>query len=280
MRDNVFTTSEYEHINEEYTRILDSKMKKLKVVSVRILIVYIVFFISALFIRGISSSLREFIAPIIGSICLTGLIIFMGLIVFVLVSYQYKSSKPFYDYVMKKIVEKINNNLEINIQLVDIVKTKYDFNFKGGLFTRYCTTKVRMHLQGDSINGKHFDMYETILSTSNGKSQSIHLNGIYIVTPSNETFYQQIRSNGSPHLTGKKYKLIEKIDGYKNYLNDESMIGANYKYVNLFKNLHKTLRYKKAYMSIIEKEIHFAVQPVTLYKYKELSSKIRLAQPI
>lgn len=262
----MFTTSEYEHIKEEYTSILDSKSKKMKVASIRVLVIYIVIFLFALIFGGILEPSKGIEIPIIGSI------IFVALIILFLVSYLYKSSKPFYELIIKKIVEKINNNLDINVRLIDIVKTKYDFNLRGGLFTRFCSTKVRMHLQGNSISGKHFDMYETILVTSNGKSQSIHFNGIYIVTQSNESFYQQIRTNGSPHLKGVSYNLIEKIDGYKNYISNESeMIGVNYQYVNLFKNLHDSLEYKKAYMSIIEKEVHFAVHPVTLYKYKKLS---------
>jgi len=262
----MFTTSEYGFIEEEYTKLLDSKTKKPKVVSSRLFMIFAILIILVLFSGIMKNEPWDLIVPIVGSI------IFLILIIFLLISFKYTSEKPFYEYIVKKIIDKINYNLDLNIQQMEIVKTKYDFNSKGGIFTRFSSTKVRMHLQGHSVHGKPFDLYETILITSDGKTQTTHLNGVYIVTPSNENFYQQIRTNGSPHLKGNKYDLIEKTDEFRNYLDkDTKMISVNDQYVNLFKKLHQSLGYKKAYMSIVEKEVHFAIQPVKLYEYKELS---------
>lgn len=261
----MFTDSELNYMNDEYKILVNETMLKHKKVSISLSVL-------ALFITGIifvldSVSNKSF-EWIVG---IYAILFLVGTLIYVLFSFKSTFKKPFYDVVVKKVIDKINFNLDLSLQYSSEKKIKFNHNNNGGIFSRYCRSNVRMHVDGFSIEGKQFDLFELALITGNGKNQHTHLDGMYIVTSNKTDIIQQIRTNGSPHLKGVKYRLIEKDLGYKLYLSDESeTLSPNKRYSDIFLSVMNDTMYKKAYMSVIENETHFAVHKVRLYKYKKI----------
>lgn len=262
----MFTESEFDYLLNEYTTIHNEKMKKHKKISI-ILIIGLVTIISLLYVFDLASKEPlNFLIPIYSGVVLVGLLIYL------LFSYGTGSSKAFYEFTVRKVIDKLNFHMELDLQYSTDKKTDFPHNKNSGLFTRYCRSNVRMYIKGSTVEDKKFELYELTLVTGSGKNQTTHMNGIYIVLGNNTKIIQQIRTNGKPHLKGTNYSRIESDYEYKVYLKEEMFerdLDENYK--DIFSRVMDNTSKQKGYLSVIENETHFALHPFKLYKYRKLT---------
>lgn len=262
----MFSISEFEYILNEYKEIHYEKMKNHKKLSVllTILLVLVVFSLYGLGIQ--KEDPFDFLIPMYSGISLFLLLIYLSF------SFGTGSSKAFYEFAVKKVIDKLNLNMDLGLQYSSNKKTDFSFNKKGGIFSRHCRSRVRMHIYGTSPHGVYFDLFELTLTTGSGNSQKTHLNGIYIVLENNLNTYQQVRTHGKPHLKGTEYTKLEEGYEYHVYLKEGlSQSSTNEGYINAFTRLMDGLEKQKGYLSVIENETHFALHPIKLYKYRKLS---------
>ena len=263
----MFTDYELGHMNEEYKISLNKAMIIHKRLSISI-------FFLVLSTIGIIIGL-DFVSDdsLKWVVAIYGILFLIGASIYIIFSFKFGVKKPFYDIVVKKVVEKINYNLDLNLQYSSDKKIEFNHNKSSGIFSRFCRSKVRMHINGFSIEDRQFDLFDLTLITGNGKNQRTHLNGIYIVTSNKTNIIQQIRTHGSPHLKGVKYRLIEKDFQYKLFLDDESeTFNQNKRYYDIFSSIMNDTMYKIAYMSVIKNETHFAIHKFKLYKHNKINS--------
>ncbi len=262
----MFSESEYEYILNEYTAIHNEKMKKHKIISL-LLMIGLLAIVSLLYVLGLTSEDPwNILIPVYSGI------IFIGLLIYLLFSYGTGSSKAFYEFVVRKVMEKINFHMELDLKYSTNKKTEFLFNKSSGIFSRFCRSNVRMHIKGSSLEDKQFELFELTLITGNGKNQHTHLNGIYIVLSNETNILEQVRTHGKPHLKGTNFQKIESDFRYRVYLNEDlDERDLNEKYIDMFSRVMDDSVKQKGYLSVIENETHFALHPFKLYKYRKLT---------
>lgn len=262
----MFSESEYDYLFNEYMELHKEKMKKHKQISVlsTIALVALVFGLYLLDLARLDPF--NILIPLYGGLGLIGLSFYM------LYSFGTGSSRAFYDFVVQKVIDKINFNHELELKYSSDKKTEFKHNKKSGLFSRHCKSVVRMYISGYSKAERPFELYELSLITGAGNSQQTHLNGIYIKLGNSTKVIQQIRTHGRPHLKGTSYQKVEAVADYKVYLK-EGMFerDLNENYLDLFSRVTRELENQKVYLSVIEHETHFAMHPFKLYKYRKLT---------
>jgi len=177
-----------------------------------------------------------------------------------LVSFKYVSEKPFFNYLYKNVYEYINQTEDLFLEYSAYVKTKKEFNKSGGLFTRFCNVKVRRYVKGYNEDQEPFDIYDTTLTTSNGKSQQVHFDGTYYVFKKALHTNVQIRTNGSPKLKGIKFNKVESISECKVYkIENEEINNTDYQLIDLYNRIKMSDNVKRVYIGVYNQEVHVAI---------------------
>ena len=128
------------------------------------------------------------------------------------------------------------------------------------MFVRGANVKTLRHVSGSTDNNEEFHLYDCQLTTSNGKSQTTHFNGIYIVIKKAHLHKFQVRSQGSPKLKGIKFKKDDTYTDQKVYVEEEQSLTDDMKrYISFFKSKLQHPLYKRLYFSTVEDEVHFAI---------------------
>lgn len=277
----MFTSGEYERINEELNHRLFSKGQKLKKVWITILlIVSLISGILVLVFPGqFESGGTAWILPMYG-----GMAFLVALIGF-LISMKYRSEKPYFEYLYDEIIQKINLNEGLFLEYQAYEKTDKQFNVTGGLFTRLSSIKVRRHLRGKSENEHKFDIYDCSMTTSNGKSQTTHFDGVYFVLHKDLNTSLQVRTNGSPKLKGVKYDRLKEFEDIKVYKpQDQNLGNIDHMFINYMKKLQNEENHKRVYVSIVEGAVHIALwyrkNPLRKPKTFDLTVLNRIAQDL
>ncbi|QVK19350.1 hypothetical protein KHQ81_06580 [Mycoplasmatota bacterium] len=264
----MFNVSEYEFISKKYFDMVKTRSTKSKLIWTPIFIIYVGIMIGLLFIPDfITSEPWKWLYPIYGGL------IFIGLLITIIWSYFGVSEKPAFNYLYKEVYAKINLENRSYYSYIPYEKIKNSFNKNGGIFSRYCRPEVKRHVSGTLRGGKHFDIYDLLLITNNGKNRQVHFNGTYFVIENHNPSLLQVRSKGRPHKKGGSYNKIEDITDIKVYLEKEKMLSnTELKYVQVVKQLKEKLDVKKIYLSLTENEIHLAIEPIEkMRKQKNLS---------
>ncbi len=264
----MFSESEYEYILSEYTIIHNEKMKIHKKISI-ILIIGLFAIVASLYALGFTAK-----EPANVSIPVYSGILMVVLLIYLMFSYGTGSSKAFYEFTVKKVIDKYNFHMELNLKYSTDKKTKFPHNNNSGIFSRYCRPNIRMYIKGRTVEDKEFELYELALISGNGKNQTTHMNGVYIVLGNNTKVIEQVRTNGRPHLKGTNYSRIETDTDYEYrvYLKEDMVerdLNENYK--DLFSRVMRDSVKQKGYLSVIENETHFAIHPFKLNKYRKLT---------
>lgn len=202
-----------------------------------------------------------------------GGIVFTGLTVALLISVFSISEKPAFNYLYKEIYNKLNQERGTFYEYIPYEKEKFEFNNRGGLFTRHCRTHIRRHVSGTSPNSNKFDIFDVTLISGSGKSQHTHFQGIYFFTSRSSSTFFQIRSHTRPNLKGIRYMRILEQEELKVYIEEgKSIANTEYKYIETVKRLKRNLKAKRIYLSVTNDEIHFAYVPtVQIRKQQNLS---------
>lgn len=252
----MFSSSEFERINDEFKQIQKQKKQKLQKgwsIFLLLTIILIIGFI-VIFPKQFNSGETAWILPTYGGMLLLTTI--LGL----LISSNSVSVKPYYTFLYDEIYNKINMHEGMSLNYKSYDKEARGFNKVGGLFTRGASVNVKRHIEGDSADHHHFNIYECSLVTSNGKNSQTHFNGVYFVLNKSINTSLQIRTNGSPKLKGVKFDKQDEFEDIRVYKEkDQSMLNIDYLFVTYMNKLAMNEEYKKVFLSIVDGQIHLGI---------------------
>lgn len=194
------------------------------------------------------------ILPVYGS-----MLFFPSLIGFIM-SFKYNSEKPFFEYLYPELYQCINREEGWFLNYHPYDKEEKEYNLKGGLFTRFATVQNFRHIDGKTSDEEVFHIFDCKMTTSNGKSQTTHFDGVYIVINKQNSSYLQIRSQGSPKLKGIKFDKKDTFDRFSIYKESNEMISfEDKKIVSMMSSLDQSGLYKHLYLSTVKDQIHLAL---------------------
>lgn len=252
----MFTISEFERINTEFNQELSKRKEKLTkiwgialLLTVIIIIGFIIAFPNQFKNPGVSWILPTYGGMLFATV-LTGFLITLG----------YRSEKPFFNVLFEAIYQKINmsEGMFLNYKAYD--NEDKSFNKRGGLFTSYATVRIKRHIIGDSDGHNHFNIYDTTMTTSSGKNQTTHFNGVYITLDKQFNTCIQIRTNGSPKLKGVSFDKNKEIEGIKVYKESgKELTNIDLQLIQFATKLSQNQLYKKVYLGVVDGQIHLAL---------------------
>lgn len=252
----MFFESEFNEINNTLSSLLQERRRKLTKVWGFLLvfvIVLIIFFI-VLFPKQFENGDTSWILPIYGGIAL------VGTLVGFLISVGFTSEKPYFEFLFPSIINKINMNEGLYLEYEAYEKQDKEFNREGGLFTSFASVKIRRRVEGYTEEQFKYKIYDCTMTTSNGKSQQVHFDGIYFVLRKQVMTDLQIRSKGSPKRKGVKYTRQDNVDSFKVYKrSSDEFSNLDFKYLRFMDSLKVDLNYKAIYLSVVEGQIHLAL---------------------
>jgi len=252
----MFTAIEFKRIHRKFKEVQSKRKQKIQKtwgiilgITVVILIAFIV-----IFPKQFQNPATVWILPTYG-----GMVFLVALIGF-LVSGRYLSEKPFFDDLFPQVYNKINITEGMTLDYKAYDNEDKGFNKIGGLFTRIASVKIRRHVLGTTEEQHRFNIYDCLMTTSNGKSQQTHFDGVYFVLEKNVNTSLQVRTNGSPRLKGIKFDKqpeFQEIRVYKEI--EQTMKSIDNQFVRFVSDLSRNQEYKKVYLSIIDGQIHLGL---------------------
>ncbi len=257
----MFTQESFYTIEKTYHEMLDASRFKMRRISLWVIFGVIV---SGVLIYNILSMVNAFESSneVLGLVGFVGFVLVFPIVAFVM-SYSYKSSKIYYNYIYKEVIEHINQMEGTFYQYTG--KKKYDKAHReiikeGGLYPA-ASVSVDNQIFGYSSEQYPFNMYQLRDISSNGQSSTIHFDGIYIVLKQPVASMFQIRTNGRPHQKEVKYKKIDKIDKISIYKpEDEQMALTDQKYLDIVKKLMYDENIRSVDISSNLSELHLGIQ--------------------
>lgn len=252
----MFTTSEIDVITTEYKKRQTERRKKLKKIwrTLLLITVIIVIMFVVLFPNQFDTGGTSWILPTYGGIALV--ITLLGY----LISTKFNSVKPMYEYLYDEVIEKINRHEGMFLRYTAFETENVEFNKTGGLFTRHSSLRVKRHVEGDTENHHHFNIYDCTMTTSSGNSSTTHFDGIYFVLHKQVNTMLQVRSNGSPKLKGIKFHRIQEYPTLKVYKElEQQLLSIDKMYIDFITKLSESTEYKRVYLSIVDGEVHVAL---------------------
>ncbi|MCK5762209.1 MAG: hypothetical protein KAH16_04860 [Candidatus Izimaplasma sp.] len=253
----MYMVSECDAVCKEYSKMVKNRSKKLAKTWTYILLAFIVILILLPFVPNIMSNETFRLLYII-----YGSMILVGLIIGVLVSTFSISDKPAFDYLYKEVYNKLNQERGTFYEYASYEKEKFEFNSRGGIFTRFCRSEVKRHVSGISSNGNNFNIFDVTLVTGGGKNRHVHFTGIYYVIKYSSSIIFQIRSHSKPHLKGVKLIKDNDIQEFKVFLEEgQNTSNIQYKFIETIERLKRNLSAKKIFLGITNDELHFAYIP-------------------
>lgn len=252
----MFTSGEYERINEELNQQLNSRRQKIKKVWFVILlsVSFICGGLILLFPNQFDDGSTAWILPVYGG----GL--FLTALVGYIVSMKYRSEKPYFEYLYNEVIHKINLNEGLFLDYQAYEKSDKEFNVKGGLFTRMSAIKVRRHIKGKSEKEHNFDIIDCTMTTSNGKSQQVHFDGVYYVLHKQLNTSIQVRSNSSPKLRGVKFDRLKEFEDIRVFKQEnDHLSNVDHMLIKFVQKLSEFEKYKKVSLGVIDGEIHVGI---------------------
>jgi hypothetical protein len=146
------------------------------------------------------------------------------------------------------------------LEYAPYVKDDKTFNKEGGLFTRFANVSVRRRIKGETEEHHRFRIYDCIMTTSSGKNQQTHFDGIYYILEKRQNTQIQVRSNGSPKEKGVKFDRLKEFEEMKVYKKEgESMLNIDHQFINLYNKLAAYNEHKRVYIGVNQDEVHVAL---------------------
>jgi len=276
----MFTSSEFDRINQEFMKKQKERKSKLLKVwgTLLALTVGLIIFFIILFPKQFESGGTAWILPTYG-----GMILLTVLIGFS-VSMSFTSEKPFFEFLFHEVIQKINMYEGTFLEYHAYEKKAGGFNKEGGLFTGFANVKLRRRLSGQTEDHHKFDIVDCIMTTSNGKSQQTHFDGTYFILDKRVSSSLQVRTKGSPKLKKVKFDRLDQIESIRVYKEREQQVSnLDHLYIEYIKRLSERLEYKNVYFSIVDGQLHLAIwfkkhpirksKPLTLEKLNSYANE-------
>lgn len=253
--DVMYQQSEFQRIHEGYLDEVKKAAKKIRKVWATLLVLdLIITAITFGVLIFLGTDVFHWLAILIASLPIV--IIALGL----LISIRFVSEKPTFTNLFPKIYQRISEEQSEYLQYQAYPKDKWTFNKEGGLFVGFSQVTVKRHVRGRTKKGSSFELYQCQISSSNGKSQTVHFNGSYFVIPRRQSLYLQVRTNGSPALKGVKYSKVSDDKSMRIFIEKNKQEPSELStYISIFQKI-EMLNPMKLYMSVTHDAIHVAVE--------------------
>jgi hypothetical protein len=252
----MYTQSEYDRLIQEFRIEQNEKRQKLKKIWGILLVVTILLIglLIIIFPNQFSNGETAWILPSYGGMA------FVATLIGFLVSINYTSEKPFFTYLFPEIYEKINLDEGLYLEYSSYEKSDKEFVKQGGLFTRGASVKIRRHVRGHTEDQLPFDIYDCTLTTSNGKNQQVHFDGVYMVLHKQLFSSLQIRTHGNPKLKGVKFHRMEDITPLRVFKEEEqNMSNIDHIVLRYIQTLYQDENIKRLHCSIVDGFVHLAI---------------------
>ena len=103
-------------------------------------------------------------------------------------------------------------------------------------------------------------MFDTTLTTANGKRQQVHFAGVYTIIEKSLNTEVQIRTSGSPKYKGIKMQRVKDIENLRVYkFEGDYLTNLDYTLLSYVEKVRENPNIKHVYISSYENQIHFAV---------------------
>ncbi len=252
----MYSSSQVEILNEQFKKEQLGRRKQLKKIwffflGLTIIICLILYLI---FPNQFFDGSTAWIMPVYGGLA------FLTTLIGYLISHNYNSEKPFFNYLYKEMYQKINLDQGLYLEYESYNKTEKTFNKEDGLFTSFANVNIRRFVKGYTLEQYTYKTYDCELTTSSGNNRQVHFNGIYfsIEKPLNTTI--QIRSNGSPKIKGVKLSRLPEFTEFKVYKEaDSSMSNLDHQLLRFASNLNQDPNIKKMYLGVYNNRLNLAV---------------------
>ena len=252
----MFHSAEFEKINKEYQKIINDKQQNTSKIWMIILLVFImcVGLVFLIFGNIMEEEPGSFLVPIYGGI------IFAVLLGGFLISKNVPSEKPTFNYLFDEVYKKLNLDEQKTLVYTPFQKEKFTFNKIGGLYTRIASVNVKRHVEGYTDSAHKFDIYDCTMVTSNGKSSTVHFNGVYYNIALPTTNYLQVRTSSSPRLKGHKYDRVKEIEDLRVFIDEDTqLLSKDEHIINFVRKIKSQPNIKHVAFGIIPGEVHVGI---------------------
>lgn len=159
-----------------------------------------------------------------------------------------------------EILQIYNANNGTNYTYESKPKILKTFNVEMGLFVKYAGVNTKYIIK-DQNHPYPFEIMNCSLITSNGKSSTVHFDGIYVIFNIPNIPTQHLLSRGKPHLSG--IKMIQE-EGYEEKVFtplEHPEIKINPILYGIFQDLPQKFELKAHYVASNNTEVHMAFTP-------------------
>lgn len=188
------------------------------------------------------------------------LVSFVITLIFFLVFKQQVKNQVLYNVIYPRAVRLFNQEHDLTFAFQFKPKIDKTFNSEMGLFTRYASVSCTYQMNAQLDTGNPITVQACRLVTSNGKSSTLHFDGIYLVLPISGIPTQQLRTSGKPKRKDMKFDRVEDYPDNRLYLQKGQISSGPHPYLlQVFEELPDLFDLKHYYVGSNEKEVHVAL---------------------
>jgi hypothetical protein len=251
----MFTNYEAISIIEEYNSQVSQKAKKLRMIMALTAIALTLILVWIVLTINTETEVKIFIGVLGG-------FIIVGFLLVLFFSSVIMGSSVTFNFLFPKVFEKIN--ADMNLELDYKTKNKVDNAFlqEGNIFTKHARVYSYRDVSGRTENNNRFQILDCSLITGGGQYQQVHLNGIYMYFKVQSDVSVQIRTHGKPQGRNLGLEKYEPVEEAKVYLPSGKTMDTQEKLLlQKFKELKLRLNLKYLYISLSDNNLHLAYVP-------------------
>lgn len=247
-------------INELRDRI-EQKAKKQFLVSYTIIFISVIILSFVLYATGL-----DWYIPL----SIIGSTIFLMVVLYVIAAYT-RNNKLKNEHLNKEVIKLYNSMHETNYDYDAHPTIDKTFNQEMGLFTRHASIKSNFIITADPETSTNYTINHCQMTTSNGKTTTVHFSGYYARIPTSNIDRQQIRSKGKAHLKGIKMIRLEDYEDCIYVPDDQSVLHPDATLYSIFQRIQREFDVSSCYVASDMKEVAIAISlKETLKLPKEL----------
>jgi len=176
------------------------------------------------------------------------------------ISMKYVGKKNIlYDIIYPRGVTLFNQEHDTTFTYEFKPKLDKTFHEEMGLFTRFASISSNFRMVSKQEGHAPITIQHCRMVTSNGKSSTIHFDGVYLILPKSGIPVQQLRSNGRPALKGVKMERLEDYEERIYVPQEEGITPVDSVLLGIFQELPQTFELSRQYIGSNQSEIHIAL---------------------
>ena len=189
-----------------------------------------------------------------------GLVSFIITLILFLVFKTQLKNRILYDVIYPRAVSLFNQEHDRTFQFEFKPKLEKTFNQDMGLFTKYASVSSTYKMTSQTDQGTDITIQACRLVTSNGKSSTLHFDGVYLILPISGIPYQQLRTDGKPRLKDVSFARLEDYPDDKLYVQEDQIArGVHPFLMQVFEELPDQFELKRHYIASNKSEVHLAL---------------------